>query len=124
MTGPAAVQLQKSQGVYWLPCTTAVEQDGVQAPLCAVRKEADVKEAPPAGDDGMERDIAQGSAAQAAAQPSKPGSSGDHLKLDESEESRKPNIKRLPPQVAQEEIDRHNVTRLPFRSWCQHCVRG
>ena len=73
VTGPTAVQLQKSRGVYWLPCTTAGEQDGVQVPLCAVRKEADAKEAPLAVEDGMERGIDQGSAAQAAAQPSKAG---------------------------------------------------
>ena len=23
-----------------------------------------------------------------------------------------------------EEIKRHNVTHLPYRSWCAHCVRG
>ena len=96
VTGPAAVQLQKSRGVYWLPCTAANEQDSVAVPLCAVRKEAEAKEAPLAVEDGVERGIAQGSAAQAAAQPSRPGSSDDHLKLDESEESRKPDVKRLP----------------------------
>ena len=133
VTSKAAVQLQKSRGVYWLPCTTASEQGGAAVPLCAVRKEAEAKEAPLAVEDGVMRGIAQasaapaatqGSAAEAAAQPSRPGSSDDHLKLDESEETRKPNVKRLPPQVAQEEVDRHNVTHLPFRSWCQHCVRG
>jgi hypothetical protein len=133
VTSKAAVQLQKSRGVYWLPCTTASEQGGAAVPLCAVRREAEAKEAPLAVEDGVMRGIAQGSAApaatqgsaaEAAAQPSGPGSSDDHLKLDESEETRKPNVKRLPPQVAQEEVDRHNVTHLPFRSWCQHCVRG
>ncbi len=124
VTSKAAVQLQKSRGVYWLPCTTASEQGGAAVPLCAVRREAEAKEAPLAVEDGAVRGIAQGSAAPAAAQPSRPGSSDDHLKLDESEETRKPNVKRLPPQVAQEEVDRHNVTHLPFRSWCQHCVRG
>jgi hypothetical protein len=133
VTSKAAVQLQKSRGVYWLPCKTASGQAGAAMPLCAVRREAEAKEAPLAAEDGVMRGIAQGSAApaatqgsaaEAAAQPSRPGSSDDHLKLDESEESRKPNVKRLPPQVAQEEVDRHNVTHLPFRSWCQHCVRG
>jgi hypothetical protein len=125
MTGPAAVQLQKSRGVYWLSCTTSDKQNGAHAPLCAVRKEADAKEAPLAPDDGEERVVAQGSAAPDVAAPPLPaGSSSDHMKLDESEESRKPNAKRVPLPVAQEEIDRHNVTHLPFRSWCQHCVRG
>ena len=26
--------------------------------------------------------------------------------------------------ATQEEIDQHNVSHLPFRSWCPHCVRG
>ena len=50
--------------------------------------------------------------------------SSDPVRLDESEEARKPNTKKLPQQATQEEIDHHNVTHLPFRSWCQHCVRG
>ena len=24
----------------------------------------------------------------------------------------------------QEEVDLHNTTHLPYRSWCPHCVRG
>ena len=24
----------------------------------------------------------------------------------------------------QAEVDRHNLTRLPFRNWCPHCMRG
>ena len=24
----------------------------------------------------------------------------------------------------QDEIDEHNTTHLPFRSWCPHCVQG
>ena len=28
---------------------------------------------------------------------------------------------RRPPQ---EEVDRHMLTHLPYRSWCPHCVRG
>ena len=46
------------------------------------------------------------------------------MRLDESEEARKPNTKKLPPQPSPEELDRHNVTHIPFRSWCQHFVRG
>ena len=23
-----------------------------------------------------------------------------------------------------EEVDRHNMTHLPFRNWCPHCMRG
>ena len=24
----------------------------------------------------------------------------------------------------QAEVDRHNLTHLPFRNWCPHCMRG
>ena len=24
----------------------------------------------------------------------------------------------------QEEVERHNVTHLPFRNWCPHCMKG
>ena len=80
-----------------------------------------------AAEGSAEQDTAQGSAAPAAAQEPRENpasSSSDHMRLDESEEARKPNTKKLPPQATPEEIDRHNVTHLPFRSWCEHCVRG
>ena len=25
---------------------------------------------------------------------------------------------------AQEDVNLHNITHLPYRSWCPHCVRG
>ena len=25
---------------------------------------------------------------------------------------------------SQEEVERHNLTHLPFRNWCTHCARG
>ena len=28
------------------------------------------------------------------------------------------------PRPSKEEVDLHNVTHLPYRSWCPHCVRG
>ena len=31
---------------------------------------------------------------------------------------------RDPGEPTAEEIKRHNVTHLPYRSWCSHCVRG
>ena len=37
---------------------------------------------------------------------------------------RKP-IKMLDPRLPTEaEVDEHNLTHLPFRNWCPHCVRG
>ena len=29
-----------------------------------------------------------------------------------------------PKLPSRSEIDEHNLTHLPFRSWCRHCVRG
>ena len=29
-----------------------------------------------------------------------------------------------PRKPSQEEVDAHNLTHLPYRSWCRHCVRG
>ena len=31
---------------------------------------------------------------------------------------------KAPYQPTQKEIDDHNPTHLPYRSWCRHCVRG
>ena len=25
---------------------------------------------------------------------------------------------------SQEEVEKHNLTHLPFRNWCPHCMRG
>lgn len=24
----------------------------------------------------------------------------------------------------EEEVERHNITHVPYRSWCKHCVQG
>ena len=29
-----------------------------------------------------------------------------------------------PYKPSQAEVDEHNLTHLPFRSWCRHCIRG
>ena len=41
-----------------------------------------------------------------------------------SEETRRPKLRALPANVGKEEFDAHQLTHLPFRSWCDHCVRG
>ena len=46
------------------------------------------------------------------------------MQLEESEETRRPKHRALPANVSKEEFDAHQVTHLPFRSWCDHCVRG
>ena len=46
------------------------------------------------------------------------------MQLEESEETRRPKHRALPANVIKEEFDAHQLTHLPFRSWCDHCVRG
>ena len=40
------------------------------------------------------------------------------------EESEEVEFKGIRPKPSQEEVDRHMATHLPFRSWCEFCVRG
>ena len=42
----------------------------------------------------------------------------------ESEEAKPPEVLRDPGAPTPKEVEQHNVTHLPFRSWCRHCVRG
>ena len=41
-----------------------------------------------------------------------------------SEAQRRVKRKKIPPTVSKDEYDNHMITHLPFRSWCDHCVRG
>ena len=43
---------------------------------------------------------------------------------DEPEEARKPKTKPDPKLPSKQEIEEHNITHLPYRSWCPHCVAG
>ena len=43
---------------------------------------------------------------------------------DEGEEGRPPIRMPAPCRPSQKEIDEHNLTHTPFRSWCRYCVRG
>ena len=45
---------------------------------------------------------------------------------EEEEEYGSRNIKKMqdPRKPSQLEIDHHNLSHLPYRSWCRHCVRG
>ena len=29
-----------------------------------------------------------------------------------------------PKMPSKEEVEKHNMSHLPYRSWCRHCVRG
>jgi len=43
---------------------------------------------------------------------------------EEPEESRVPKAKRAPDEPTNEEIRLHEVTHVPYRSWCPCCVAG
>ena len=43
---------------------------------------------------------------------------------DEEEEAREPVVMTTPKTVSRREREDHNLTHLPFRSWCPHCVMG
>jgi hypothetical protein len=40
------------------------------------------------------------------------------------DEGRKAIVRRVENRPGQEEVDEHNVSHVPFRSWCKHCVKG
>ena len=42
----------------------------------------------------------------------------------ESEEARELEVLRDPGAPTPKEVEDHNVTHLPFRSWCPRCVSG
>ena len=42
----------------------------------------------------------------------------------ESAEARPPEVLRDPGAPTQREVEEHNITHLPFRSWWQYCVSG
>ena len=43
------------------------------------------------------------------------------MNMEEAKEAKVGNEKYAP---TQEEINRHMATHLPYRSWCEHCVKG
>ena len=43
---------------------------------------------------------------------------------EEEEEEVRPRAIRQPIKVSQQIKNEHELTHLPFRDWCQHCVRG
>ena len=49
---------------------------------------------------------------------------GDEPQGSEDAGQRHPTLVGDPQLPSQTEIDEHNMTHSPFRSWCRHCVRG
>ena len=43
---------------------------------------------------------------------------------DEGEYTISPWVRRGPVEPTREEIEQHNIAHLPFRNWCEHCVKG
>jgi hypothetical protein len=43
---------------------------------------------------------------------------------EEVEEGQEPNMICKPCRPSQEEVDKHNETHIPFRSWCEICVKA
>ena len=102
MKDPNAAKLEKHRGVYWLPCSATEHTDGV--PLCPNPRAARLAvEAPPI---------------------SVPDPDATPMQLEESEETRRPKHRALPANVSKEEFNPHQLTHLPFRSFCDHYVRG
>jgi hypothetical protein len=60
------------------------------------------------------------------AEPDVPMVGGENLGIDEDETEEAIPLKPLPqPNVpSKAEYDRHQITHLPYRSWCPHCIRG
>ena len=50
---------------------------------------------------------------------------GEGIEEEEGESGRR-EVERMqsPGKPSLEEVEHHNLTHLPYRSWCRHCVRG
>ena len=46
------------------------------------------------------------------------------LDFGDDEEVLNPKVRKGPVEPTREEIEYHNITHLPFRNWCDHCVKG
>ena len=44
--------------------------------------------------------------------------------LETEEEAREPRVLRDPGAPTEAEVEKHNITHMPFRSWCPACVEG
>ena len=71
--------------------------------------------------EGFPKDIAQRDAETARVD--------DSMEQDREEEEEQPetegvNARRSPKEPTELERLRHEATHVPYRSWCQHCVRG
>ena len=49
---------------------------------------------------------------------------GENVEFGESEEAAEPRVITKPCRPSAAEVEAHNVTHIPFRNWCEVCVRG
>ena len=71
-------------------------------------------------------DVSESEDLDHSAQPSAScGTDGDRRRRERRESGvRAPKRVQDPRVSTQAEVDEHNLTHLPYRSWCTHCVRG
>ena len=48
----------------------------------------------------------------------------EEVESTKDDEGQAPRVLTSPSQPSKEERRRHNCTHIPYRSWCDHCVRG
>eukprot|EP00972_Heterocapsa_arctica_P034128 5023965-Heterocapsa_arctica.AAC.1 len=49
---------------------------------------------------------------------------GEEITCGEEWEGMRPRVMANPRTPSRMEVDEHMVTRIPYRAWCPHCVRG
>ena len=118
--------LLKEKGVYWLEA----QGHGVQYPkdimVAPAPKEESLKStcvAPVAKEVRLVEEAADSSPGEVEADPFGDAPLGDDPEP-EGEEGRKPRHKKVPASVSAEVRAEHELTHLPFRSWCESCIKG
>ena len=48
----------------------------------------------------------------------------DQDEEDVDTEARKVRVPKDPRQPSKQEIEEHNITHVPYRDWCPHCIMG
>ena len=107
------VPLLKEKGVYWLEAQqgtpNATPENMIAAPAAReIRAEDADDSALPAQED---------------AEPLGDAPLGEDPEP-EGERGKKARHKKVPPSVSAEVRAEHDLTHLPFRSWCEHCIKG
>jgi len=75
-----------------------------------------------AGDEEMAQNTGEGEIQQRRLQQDIDGPDGDGDGQPHNE-ARQPKTIKSPYQPSKREIDEHNITHMPYRSWCPHCVK-